>query len=72
MASVETTGPTVDDAIDTALEKLDLDAFPEMARLVGAYCNWYRQSGIAGQGPDLAVSQSSSANQLNVFVDSLA
>ena len=25
MASVETTGPTVDDAIDAALEKLDLD-----------------------------------------------
>ena len=25
MASVETTGPTIDDAIDTALEKLDLD-----------------------------------------------
>ena len=25
MASVETSGPTVDDAIDAALEKLDLD-----------------------------------------------
>jgi predicted RNA-binding protein Jag len=25
VASVETTGPTVDDAIDAALEKLDLD-----------------------------------------------
>jgi len=40
-------------AVIDALEKLDLEAFPEMARLVGSYCNWYRQSGISGQGPDL-------------------
>lgn len=41
-------------AVIDALEKLDLDAFPEMARLVGAYCAWYKQSGISAQGGDLA------------------
>jgi len=44
----------VSGAVIDALDKLDLDAFPEMARLVGAYCDWYKQSGISAHGADLA------------------
>jgi hypothetical protein len=41
-------------AVIAALENLDLDALPQMARLVGDYCAWYKQSGISAKGADLA------------------
>ena len=37
-----------------AIERFDLDAFPEAARLVGTYCAWYKQSGLSAKGSDLS------------------
>ncbi len=37
-----------------ALEQLDVEAFPELARIVGGYCSWYRQHATNPDAESLA------------------